>query len=116
MTDFLFRATTGHHSDCPCGFSRPHCRIGSPPRRVLDLDHLGAEVAEQLTAERAGEQLAEFDDPHIGERQRRHSVSSAGGRRRGPSSDARADSRWLRITLSAQSPSRARSAATISMW
>ena len=30
MTDFLFRATTGHHSDIPCGFSRPHWRIGSP--------------------------------------------------------------------------------------
>ena len=30
VTDFLFRATTGHHSDIPCGFSRPHCRIGSP--------------------------------------------------------------------------------------
>src|SRR6476660_4682021 len=30
VTDFLFRATTGHHSDIPCVFSRPHWRIGSP--------------------------------------------------------------------------------------
>ena len=45
----------------------PH-RIAA--RRVLDLDHLGAEVAEQLTAERTGEKLSEFDDPNIGERQR----------------------------------------------
>jgi hypothetical protein len=30
VTDFLLRATTGHHSDLPCGFSRPHSRMGSP--------------------------------------------------------------------------------------
>ena len=30
MIDFLLRATTGHHSDLPCAFSRPHTRSGSP--------------------------------------------------------------------------------------
>ena len=30
VIDFLLRAITGHHSDRPCGFSRPHWRIGSP--------------------------------------------------------------------------------------
>src|SRR5258707_181643 len=38
----------------------------------LDLDALRAEVAEQLTAERPGEQLAELGDPQI--LQRRSSV------------------------------------------
>ena len=58
---FLLRATTGHQSDLPCGL------LAAPvPHRValarrLDLDHLGAEVAEQLAAERAREQRAEFD-------------------------------------------------------
>ena len=35
----------------------PHWRIGSPGR-VLELDDLGTEIAEQLAAERAGQQLA----------------------------------------------------------
>ena len=39
---------------------------------VLDLDDLRAEVAEQLAAERAGEQLAELGDPQV--LQRRSSV------------------------------------------
>ena len=68
VTDFLLRATTGHHKDFPCGFSRPHCRIGSPRPGILDLDHLGAEVAQQLPAERAGQQLPQFDDTQVVQR------------------------------------------------
>jgi len=71
VTDFLFRATTGHHSDIPCGFSGPTAASGRPAG-LLDLDDLRAEVAEQLAAERAGEQLAELGDPQV--LQRRSSV------------------------------------------
>ena len=65
MTDCLLRATTGHHSDLPCGFSRPHCAHRVAAGRVLDLDDLGAEVAEQLAAERAGQELAHLDDAQV---------------------------------------------------
>ena len=44
--------------------------------RVLDLDDLGAEVAEQLPAERAGQQLAELDHPQVVQRQCCHVVQS----------------------------------------
>ena len=37
---------------------------------VLHLDHLGAEVAEELSAERSGQQLAELDDANVVQRQR----------------------------------------------
>jgi hypothetical protein len=33
----------------------------------LNLDHLGAEVAEELAAERARQQLAHLYDPHVAE-------------------------------------------------
>ncbi len=39
-----------------------------PGPRGLHLDDVGAEVAEQLTAERTGDHLPEFDDADAGER------------------------------------------------
>ena len=38
--------------------------------RVLHLDHFGAEVAEQLAAERPGQQLSELDHPQVVQGQR----------------------------------------------
>jgi hypothetical protein len=40
----------------------PHRVAGA---RLLDLDHLGTEIGEQLAAERTGEQLAHLDHPQV---------------------------------------------------
>lgn len=70
--------------------------------RVLDLDDVRAEVAEKLSAERAGQQLSELDDPQVLQRHRGavgvhvggHGVvwlrSGMGVVVRGPSTEARA--------------------------
>ena len=60
-TDRLLRAIAGHQR------LRPSIEHAPPPHRVagpgrLDLDHLGAEIAEQLTGERAGDERAELED------------------------------------------------------
>ena len=128
VTDFLFRATTGHHSDLPCGFSRPQSRIGSPPAGLFNLDHLGTEITEQLAAERPGQQLAELDDPQVAQWELAHDPWASASRPLSrfvlqpvpapaparSASVARALYRWLRMTASAQPGSRARAAATIS--
>ncbi len=46
-------------------------------RRRLDLDDLGAEVAEQRADVGAGEQLAELDHAQAGERTARHACRPA---------------------------------------
>ena len=85
VTDFLLRATTGHHRDMPCAFSWPQSRMGSPWFGRLDLDDLGPEVAQQLAAEWTGQQSAHLDHPQSGQRtgrllcRRRHVVSSSVG-------------------------------------
>ena len=47
--------------------------------RVLDLDHLGAEVGELHRPERAGAVLLDRDDADVGERPRHSSVLAAPG-------------------------------------
>ncbi len=81
--------------------------------RQLDLDHLGPEIAEQLAAERPGQQLAQLDHPQVAQGQFRLAHRSSSG---SLSMVARALYRWLRMTASAQSASPARAAATISRW
>ena len=49
---------------------------------VLDLDDVGAEVAEDRGGERAGEQGGDVDDPHPGERGRSPAVRRCPGQRR----------------------------------
>ena len=41
---------------------------GISAARVLDLDHLGPEITQQLTAEGTGQELTQLDDPHTGQR------------------------------------------------
>ena len=48
-----------HHSDAPSRTMR-HCRIGSPPGGST-LITLGAEIGQQGTGERSGQQLTEFE-------------------------------------------------------
>ena len=65
---FLLRDCTGHHNDAAlvAGLAPLAQRVGLAGR--LDLDHLGAHVAEQPAGERAGEQRPELDHPHARER------------------------------------------------
>ena len=62
-------------------------RQGSPRER-LDLDHVGAHVAEQRGAERAGPHLGEVDDPDAGEGTARHGPPRSRGRPGRPGSRA----------------------------
>ncbi len=82
---------------------------------ILHLDHLGPEVAEQLAAERAGQQLAELHHPQVVQRPGATAAMLAHAALRS-SMVARALNRWARMTDSAQSGSPARAAATISTW
>ena len=68
MTHFLFRACTGQNRVAALVASLAPLaqRVGLPRR--LDLDHLGAHVAEQPAGERAREQRAELDHPHARQR------------------------------------------------
>src|SRR5262249_35467382 len=103
-------------------------RVRLPGR--LDLDDLGAHVAEQPPRERPGEEHPELDDAHAGERAR--PVGAARRRRgldggRGPVSPAwiactcatsrsRASNRCSFMTSSARSASRSASAFVICRW
>ena len=73
------------------------------PGRVLELDHLGPEVGQQLAAERPGQELAHLDHPDV--------VQWATHR-----STARAARTWERITEAAHSGSAAARAASSSRW
>ena len=66
-TDCLLRAIAGHQRLRPSTVT-PHPRIGSPVPGRLDLDHLGAEVTEQLAGERSGDERAELEDAQARER------------------------------------------------
>ena len=63
---FLLRPMTGHHSEARRLLPPPDPHRIALARR-LDLDDLGAEVPEQLAAERAREQGAEFEHPQVGQ-------------------------------------------------
>ena len=65
---FLFRDCTGHQKRAAlvAGLAPVAQRVGLAGR--LDLDHLGAHVAEQPSGERPCEQRPELDHAHPGER------------------------------------------------
>ena len=50
---------------------RRQLRSGSPAPGGFDLDHVGAELAEGLAGERAGDELAHLDDAQAVQRARR---------------------------------------------
>ena len=64
----------------------------SPVPGRLDLDDLGAEIAEQLAGERPGDERAELEDAQAGQRGVRHGpksrVSTACGRSSRPAHSA----------------------------
>ena len=57
----LLRPSSFHHRPTP-SLAGPWPREGSGLRGVLDLDHLGAEVAEHGGGERPGEEGGEVED------------------------------------------------------
>ena len=66
----LLRLISFHHSGTPslAAAVAAHAVAGG---RVLDLDHVGAEVAEDLAAQRPGEDRRDVEDPQSCQRGRR---------------------------------------------
>ena len=69
VTVRLLRPSSFHHRPTP-SLVGP-CPRGGSAARVLDLDHVGAEVAEQRGGERPGEQRRDVEDPEAFERRGR---------------------------------------------
>ena len=76
----LLRAATLHQQGVPAAVCLAPLAQHVAGAGWLHLDDVGTEIAEQLPAERAGDHLAELDDPNSGERSRHADASSTSRR------------------------------------
>ncbi len=66
VTDFLLRASDSQVSVSPREVGVPKRRQASPPIGMLDLEHLGSELAQQGGAIRGSDNRRHINDPDSG--------------------------------------------------